>query len=160
MVMPNEKPVKPSPATTAPACQVFLQVYGGPIRHRALAHKYAKPRSLPVPASFIPPKGQSGPFNFALYQYHLTAAKYRKFSQRLTKRLKNHTLQELSFKSRNRLFSNHRTFKTPPGPIQLQLKLGVAGASLCLSIGVLQEGLGAASLSYWYRISSEYGCEQ
>ena len=84
---------------------------------------------------------QSNPL---IQQYRRTLTLYYKFKHRLERSLKNHMLQELSVKNRNRLLRTIERLRRRLIGLKLQLKLGVAGAGLCLSLGMLDDGLAQA----------------
>ena len=73
--------------------------------------------------------------NPLIIQYRRTLSQYSKFKHRLERRLKNHTLQELSVKHRNRLLRTLERFKRRLQQLEYQLKLTAAagGATLLLS---------------------------
>ena len=77
--------------------------------------------------------------NPLILQYRRTVAQFLKFRQRLERRLQNHTLQELSVKSRRRLFRRLERLRLRLESLAIQLKVGIASAGLCLVVGTLQE---------------------
>ena len=82
--------------------------------------------------------------NPLILQYRRTLSQYYKFKHRLERRLKNHSLQELSIRNRNRLIRTIERLKRRLASLQLQLKLGIASAGLFLALGAVQDGLAQA----------------
>ncbi len=80
-------------------------------------------------------------------QYRSTLIKYRKFTHRFQRHIRNHTFGQLSAKHRNRLLRTIERLKRRLTALQLQLKLGIAGASLCLAVGMVEEGLAQAPVT-------------
>jgi len=82
--------------------------------------------------------------NPLILRYRRTLSLYHKFKHRLERRLKNHSLQELSVTNRNRLLRTIERLKRRLASLQLQLKLGAAAAGLCLAIGTVEDCLAQA----------------
>ena len=74
--------------------------------------------------------------NPLIQQYHRTLSLYHKFKRRLERRLKNHSLQELSVNNRNRLLRTIERLKRRLATLQLQLKYSTAGVAVCLTMGL------------------------
>lgn len=87
-----------------------------------------------------------------LNQYRLSLRKYRKFRQRLDRRLRNNTFYELSFRNRNRILKTLDRLRRQLVALEARLKMAGMGLGMSLAIGLADPALAQQP----YAIGSEF----